>query len=328
MTKNKVILITHSKDNGSIEAVSEYLNARGVEAVRLNTDLFPTEVQIETHQTNIGNTSTLVTETGHTASAEEIQSVWYRRFYPGKGLPKEMDPQFKNPSIEESKRTLLGYLDSLSCFKLDDYWQVRHASNKEYQLMLARQVGLDLPATLTTNSPNAVRDFFNRYDGNIITKMQTAFSIWQDDVEQVVFTNKVEESHLDKLDQLNLCPMVFQQHIEKEVELRATVVGNHVFCASINPEIMKGMETDWRKKGTYTLQQWQPFTLPDDITRKLIQLATKLNLNYGAADLILTPQGEFKFLEINPCGEFYWMDIYQKLGISQAIAQNLLSHGR
>ncbi|GLQ76044.1 MvdC/MvdD family ATP grasp protein [Vibrio penaeicida] len=328
MTKNKVLIITHSKDNQSIDTVSELLKQAGVVPVRFNTDLFPTKVQIATHQNNNGNESTLITENGDVVKGDEILAVWYRRFYPAKGLPADMDIQLKQPSAEESKRTILGYLDSLECYKLDDYWDIRHASNKEYQLMLARKVGLNLPNTLTSNSPEAVRDFFADNNGKIITKMQTAFSVWNDDVEQVVFTNKVEEEHLEKLEELNLCPMVFQEHVIKDVELRATVVGNQVYCASIDPDIMKGMETDWRKRGVYTLDKWQPFELPQEEADKLIRLATELKLNYGAADLILTPDGQYKFLEINPCGEFYWMDIYQKLGICEAIAQNLVAGGR
>ncbi|CZF84004.1 MvdC/MvdD family ATP grasp protein [Grimontia marina] len=328
MTKNKVLIITHSKDNPSIDTVSEHLRTLGAIPIRFNTDLFPTEVQIASHQLNGGNISVLTTETGEVVQSSEIMAVWYRRFYPAKGLPADMDIQLKQPSIEESKRTILGFLDSLQCFKLDDYWDVKHASNKEYQLMLARKVGLDLPNTLTSNSPDAVRQFFTDNKGRIITKMQTAFSIWHEDIEQVVFTNKVTEEHLDKLEELNLCPMVFQEHIEKEVELRATVVGNQVFCASIDPEIMKGMETDWRKRGMYTLDKWQPYELPKEEAEKLVKLAKKLNLNYGAADIILTPDGAYKFLEINPCGEFYWMDVYQELGICEAIANNLVSAGR
>ncbi|CZF79015.1 hypothetical protein GCE9029_01201 [Grimontia celer] len=328
MKKNKVVIVTHSNDNPSIDVVSEYLKERGVQAVRLNSDLFPTQVTIENHQTNEGSNNRLITEEGIEVESGDVFALWYRRFQPAKGLPKDMEASFKGPSAEESKRTLLGYMDSLDCFKLDDYWSIRHASNKEFQLMLARKVGLDLPNTLTTNSPKAVREFYHANQGNIITKMQTSFSVWEDGQEQVVFTNKIEEPHLEQLESLNLCPMVFQAHIEKEVELRATIVGNNVFCAAINPNEISGMELDWRKRGQHTLDKWMPYELPQDISDKLVQLTVALGLNYGAADIIVTPKGEYKFLEINPCGEFYWMDAFQQLGICEAIAENLLAGGR
>ncbi len=323
--KNKIIVITHSNENPCIDEVASHLVEQGFELVRFNTDDFPYKNRVEIFNTNGVHKSYLITEEGQRVSSDEIHAVWYRRFYPGKGLPKDMDAQQRPVSIEESKRTLLGFLDSLPCYKINDYWEVRRASNKELQLIVARELGFDLPETLTTNSPEAVRQFFYDNDETIITKMQTAFSLWQDNKEQVVFTNRVHEEHLADLESLNLCPMVFQESIEKEVELRATVVGGKVFCAAIDPSIMSGMEDDWRKRGQYTMQAWKPFELPNEIAAKLVQLTKRLKLVYGAADLILTPQGEYKFLEINPCGEFYWMDMHQKLGISKAIADELVS---
>lgn len=72
MTKNKVLIITHSKDNQSIDTVSELLKQAGVVPVRFNTDLFPTKVQIATHQNNNGNESTLITENGDVVKGDEI----------------------------------------------------------------------------------------------------------------------------------------------------------------------------------------------------------------------------------------------------------------
>jgi glutathione synthase/RimK-type ligase-like ATP-grasp enzyme len=48
-------------------------------------------------------------------------------------------------------------------------------------------------------------------------------------------------------------------------------------------------------------------------------------LNYGALDLILTPDGRHVFLEVNPVGEFFWLERCPGLPISKAIADILLS---
>lgn len=324
MPKNKIVVITHKNENQCIDDVADYLAQQGFELVRFNSDEFPYHNGIETYNTRSIRQSVLITPQGQRVTSDEVHALWYRRFYPGKGLPREMDHQQRVVSVEESKRTMLGYFDSLSCFKLNDYWNIRRASNKEFQLIVARELGLDLPDTLTTNSPQAVRDFYKVNQGHIITKMQTSFSLWEDNKEQVVFTNLVEEHHLNDLDSLKFCPMVFQQAIDKQVELRATVVGEQVFCAAIDPSTMQGMDLDWRKRGQQTLEAWQPYPLPQKVQDQLIALAKRLGLDYGAADLIVTPDGAYKFLEINPCGEFYWMDKHQNLGISQAIAKRLI----
>ena len=52
-----------------------------------------------------------------------------------------------------------------------------------------------------------------------------------------------------------------------------------------------------------------------------------LELDYGAADIIVTPDGEHYFLEVNPAGEFFWMEKYPPyFPISDAIAEMLLGN--
>ena len=81
----------------------------GAVPIRFNTDLFPTEVQIASHQLNSGNHSVLITETGEVVKSSEIMAVWYRRFYPAKGLPIDMDIQLKQPSIEKVSVPFLAF---------------------------------------------------------------------------------------------------------------------------------------------------------------------------------------------------------------------------
>ncbi len=58
-----------------------------------------------------------------------------------------------------------------------------------------------------------------------------------------------------------------------------------------------------------------------------MRIVDHLGLNYGAFDLILTPEGRL-FLELNPSGEFLWLDLYTKLPIAQAIADVLVGDHR
>ena len=46
-----------------------------------------------------------------------------------------------------------------------------------------------------------------------------------------------------------------------------------------------------------------------------------LDLQYGALDYVLTPDGQFVFLEINPNGQWLWLDDMLSLGITTAIAE-------
>lgn len=320
-----VLIITHSNDNNAIEEVSSRLEAQGVIAVRFNTDLFPTKITIESYQSH-ENEQILTLENGQRYKLSDIGAIWYRRFHTGRDLPQDIEAQARKACFEESKRTLLGYFDALDVFKIDDYWTIRRASSKELQLIKARKHDIDIPDTLTTNNAEAVKKFYHKHQGAIISKMQTAFAIYNEGKESVVYTNPIKASDLENLDQLNLCPMQFQEALTKELELRATVVGDQVFCIAIDSNKYQKENYDWRKKGSTTLNEWFPYPLPAKEKAKLIALTKDLGLNYGAADYILTPKGELKFLEINPCGEFYWAVKYQKQNICEALATHLANN--
>ena len=76
---------------------------------------------------------------------------------------------------------------------------------------------------------------------------------------------------------------------------------------------------DWRI-GTNEELVIKAYTLPKTIARKCIFLTKKLGLNFGAIDLVQDKQGKAWFLEINPNGQ--WAFIEEKTGqpIGRAIA--------
>ena len=61
-------------------------------------------------------------------------------------------------------------------------------------------------------------------------------------------------------------------------------------------------KTDWRKPNL--LKDYKEHKLPDDLQALIFELHKKLDLVYSASDFILTPEGEYYFLETNPAGEW------------------------
>ena len=49
-----------------------------------------------------------------------------------------------------------------------------------------------------------------------------------------------------------------------------------------------------------------------------------LGLSYGAVDLVLTPEGRYVFLEINPNGQYLWVEDATGLPISDALCDLLM----
>ena len=127
-------------------------------------------------------------------------------------------------------------LASLKAFRVDHVRHIRHAENKQLQLQAARELGLDIPRTLTTNDPAAVRAFAEECEGGMVTKMLSSFAVYDEGRELVVFTNPVKPEDLADLSGLSLCPATFQELLPKSLELRVTVVGQRVMSAALDSQ--------------------------------------------------------------------------------------------
>lgn len=320
-----VLIITHTQDNQSIPLVMEAIKARGEKVFRFDTDKFPTEIKLNTYYSNSSQRMILACEK-QKLDLNEVSAVWYRRIAIGAKIPLEMDKQLRQASLQESRTTIAGAISGIKGFHLDKVANIRLAQNKQLQLQVAMEVGLDIPRTLITNNSEAVKQFAQQCELGIVTKMQSSFAVYDSwGREKVVFTNPVTAEDIKNLDGLHLCPMTFQELVPKALELRTIIVGKQVFTAAVDSQILPKARYDWRRQGVALLHDWVSYDLPEDIEKKLVKLMNYFRLNYGAIDIILTPDSRYVFLEINPVGEFFWLEQCPGLPISQKIAEVLLT---
>jgi len=187
------------------------------------------------------------------------------------------------------------------------------AHHKPWQLAVAQKVGLEIPPTLMTNDPEAAREFSRRHDGDIIYKQFLALpDTWRE-------TRRLRREEAKLVDAVRLTPVIFQRHIEAVADLRITAIGNDFYAAS----------TDLRQV-EYPLDvrlnldaRYEPHQLPAAIEDKLRALMNTLGLEYGAIDLRLTPDGRYVFLEINPAGQFLYVEMMTGQKIAAALAAHL-----
>jgi MvdD family ATP-grasp ribosomal peptide maturase len=320
-----ILIITHSQDNESISMVMNAIANQGGTAFRFDTDRFPTELLLDIYYSK-DSEKVIVTCDDQQLDLNEVSAVWYRRIGIGAKIPTTMDKQFRQASVQESRVTIQGMIASIRGFHLDPLPVIRNAENKQLQLQIARELGLDTPRTLTTNNPAAVKKFAQECEQGIVTKMLSSFAIYDEQGrENVVFTNPVKPEDLENLEGLKFCPMTFQEKVPKALELRTTIVGKQVFTAAVDSQALEKARFDWRKQGVKLLNAWQHYNLPQDVEAKLLQLMTRFGLNYGAIDIIVTPDDRYVFLEVNPVGEFFWLERCPGLPISRAIAETLLN---
>jgi MvdD family ATP-grasp ribosomal peptide maturase len=324
-----ILIVTHSNDNESIVRVVEAVSRKGGHTIRFDTDRYPTDVRLTAYYGASGSGGderlTLTNEEGEFDLCE-VTAVWHRRLNFGADLPAGLDKQLRHASLGETSAAAHGMLASLKAFRVDHVHHIRHAENKQLQLQVARELGLDTPRTLTTNDATAVRAFAKSCEGGMVTKMLSSFAIYDEGKELVVFTNPVKVEDLADLSGLSICPATFQELLPKSLEIRVTVVGQRVMSACIDSQVSARAAHDWRRDGVRMLQEWRPYDLPLEVEEKILRLMDYFSLNYGAIDIILTPDDQHVFLELNPCGEFFWLEHAPGLPISEAIADLLLGH--
>jgi len=122
-----------------------------------------------------------------------------------------------------------------------------------------------------------------------------------------------------------LCPLIVQVYVEKAVELRVTVVGSDVFAAEIHSQATQRTKIDWRRYDEGNTPHFE-HTLPDKVSKLCLAMTHSLGLVYSAIDLILTPDGRYIFLELNPNGQYQWIEHLTGLPITDRIARLLIDH--
>jgi glutathione synthase/RimK-type ligase-like ATP-grasp enzyme len=102
--------------------------------------------------------------------------------------------------------------------------------------------------------------------------------------------------------------------------VRLTVVGDKVFAAEIRRE-SGARELDWRKN--YQDLRYQPCDVPAEVAHGVRQLMCSLELAFGALDFAVDDAGSWWFYEINPNGQWFWIELQTGLPISAALAELL-----
>lgn len=315
--KNAIISLTHSRDYYTVDKVNHALKERGYQVLRLNCDQFPGHYQLSFSS---GNPLVIQHPEGD-IKGSDIAGVWMRKNH-SPVLPDTLSPDVKRQCVRESEQAKNILLNSIDAPWIDRFDDIRRAENKLLQLQLAAQVGLATPATLISNSPDQVRRFYHQLKGQVVVKMLTPASQSMQGPPQFVYTSELLAEQLDHMEGLSLSPMVFQQKIQKEYELRIAYIDGHCFCGMLTTHNATPLtQVDWRQAKPGELV-WKEASIPQALRLKLKALMDKLSLTFGAFDIIKSPTG-YVFLEVNPSGEWGMLEKDLDLPIATHIAAAL-----
>jgi glutathione synthase/RimK-type ligase-like ATP-grasp enzyme len=190
------------------------------------------------------------------------------------------------------------------------------AESKPYQLRTAYKLGFAVPQTLITNDKSA--DVPALLGNQFVIKSVDTLLLTDGGSQHFGYTTIVNWSDCISED-FHTIPTLCQELLSPKLDLRVTIIGERVWCSSI-ADANGGVEGDWRLTPKAELV-YEDYALPNEVTRRCLDLLNALGLRYGAIDLALV-DGQYWFIEINPTGEWGWLDRDGR-GISEAIAQQL-----
>ena len=283
-----MILFVSTTASGSTDAVVHILNEREIPVFRLNTDVFN---QYEFLWTPDG--FEIRDKVGHTCLSDELEIMLFYKDLLQTGFPAP----FSN-EIHEDK-WVISWLNQLhSCF-------ARYALDRR----LARLWTPFEPAYPKTLQMEVARKYFP-----VPTfSFHWGFSMTAKEVIAKSLTSRFFEDfncpYAKKVDRSRLDPRYpwFTQELARG-DRDATVVyinGRiHGFQFALKHD---DSLTDWRVTQGSERNRWRPWNGGENFNLAVDRFMREIGLKFGRLDFIIGGEAP-EFLEVNPCGQFGWLD--------------------
>ena len=321
----------------STELVMDWLASMGATALRLNGEsLGEDRISLEISNDTV---STLWPEEIGAAPAGGIRVVWYRRwnntkrYMPailGDGVTWESKMRVAQ-GIRGEIRTLRQLLLHLFA---NAHWlghpKFNDAIDKLTMLKLARENGLDIPATFVSSDREELRRFAARHSQVITKSMSEGLFIvkanpdvqWGFDVV-TTYTTIVPGPVLNDLKD-NFFPVMLQECLHKQYEIRCFFVDGEIYSTAIFSQADSETTTDYHRYQYRKPARLVPYRLPAVVEERVRSLMNAVQLNIGSIDFVRTIDGRTVFLEVNPNGQFSAYSLACNYYLEKKIAEALL----
>jgi glutathione synthase/RimK-type ligase-like ATP-grasp enzyme len=311
-----MILVLTDQHDKHADCVCNKFDLRELRYFRLNLDVASLQ---QTSITFAGNTWK-IRQHHEEIFSSEIVAVWARRPFVEVMLDEETDGIGFKIWRGEWNKTLLGLYKSLNKTKwLNPLAKSYQAENKYLQLDAAIEVGFLVPDFIVSNNKPDIVTFSEAHQSVVLKPQNQEF--YKDPADgsfKGMYVNKLSKQDLDNFSHTGENPIFVQAYIEKQYEVRYTVVnGTHHVCR-IESQKSKFANIDWRRYDIPNTPHY-PMEPPQNIRKQVNSLMDILGLRFGALDFIVTPSNDWYFLEINAMGQWLWIEDLTGLNISGSI---------
>lgn len=312
------VLIIAQEDDAHTRAVVREIEQIGRDVVTADLSNFPKRSTLNVRYTCCGHHQFMLDINGRRHDLGEFGSVWWRRPQPAQISADLSSETHRHFAANECAEALTGVWYSLDAFWVNDPAKDHVAHRKVMQLRLAQQIGFDLPDTLITNDPGEAKHFIDSHGYRDV--VYKAFSATEDAWRE---TRRFRPEELAQLDQVKYAPVIFQEYVDAVYDIRITLVGDEIFAAAIHSQ-QTSYPTDFRMDMANA--KITPVELPAKVQERLRQYRRALGLQYGAVDMRLRADGKYVFLEINPAGQWLFIEEATRQPIAAALARLLVDN--
>jgi hypothetical protein len=292
LIKDGILVLTQARDP-TADVVIDRLLELGLPVVRLDTADFPGATAIAARWCDNRLASVLHTGAGD-VDLGSLRAIWNR--YPRPPVvASDLAPQARSFAEAEAAQGLYGALQTSPALWMNRPPAEAAAELKMVQLQAAAARGLRVPDTLVTNAPEAAAAFLSEDDAlgaaTLYKRLSATLLPLGDGGHAAVVPERIDAAARDRLAHVAVTPCLFQREVPKAYEIRATIVAGRLFAACTADGVT-----------------WEPHALPEALEDALIGVVADLGLRFGAIDVIVRPDGEHVFLELNPSGQWAWLD--------------------
>jgi glutathione synthase/RimK-type ligase-like ATP-grasp enzyme len=292
------VLILSSLQDVHARAVIEALAARGdVHTELLDLGDFPQHIMLSIAFDKEARRLELRRPGQRPLDLAAITSVWWHRPQAFRMPPSIANETHLRYAWSEATTAFHGLYQSMDALWVNSPVPDAAAAHKPWQLTVAQQCGFDIPPTLMTTDPDDARAFWLKHDQVIYKQFLALPEAWRE-------TRLLTEADAEMAEAIRLAPVIFQRYIPAICDLRVIAIGDDLFAASACAE-----ESTYPQDVRFNLKaRYVAHNLPDDVANNIRKLMAAMDLKYGAIDLRLTPEGRYVFFEVNPGGQFLYIE--------------------
>ena len=319
MSTECVLVITNSADVTSDFLCSRFMQ-EGICFSRFDTDKDCLAATILYKSGNVN-----LKWPGNSLRPEQVTAVVFRR-------PKPLQVHSGGDVFSE-KHTVGEWSEAIEGFlaHIDKKLWINHparnciASHKIEQLSRSARCGLNTPKTLVTNNICEAEKFIlSKKKGVIVKPLASGFIERESpDKDTIIYTRQFKESNYKFLKEIQNCPVLFQEMIPKVIDVRVTMLDGIIIATGMKATENDGNQRLDIRRNNMCDVEYLPLEIPNDVAEAARLLIMSYGLRFAALDFGITESGEWFFFEINPNGQWAWLDLYGEADIASVFIERL-----